>query len=90
MIMNAEDLSRMMPAHALISTWGSAELQDLLERAALCPMKKGDVLLHQGDPGDYLIILLDGTIRVSMVASNGRETVETGSPGRQNGRPRPP
>ena len=73
--MNAEDLSRMMPANALISTWGAAELQDLLERAALCPMKKGDVLLHQGDAGDYLIILVDGTIRVSMVASNGREII---------------
>lgn len=75
MVMNAEELSRLMPANALISSWGAAELQDLLERAALCPMKKGDVLLHQGDPGDYLIILLDGTIRVSMVASNGREII---------------
>lgn len=75
MMMNAEDLARMVPANALISSWGSAELQDLLERAALCPMKKGDVLLHQGDRGDYLIILLDGTIRVSMVASNGRDII---------------
>jgi CRP-like cAMP-binding protein len=75
MIMNAEELSKMMPSNALISSWGAAELQDLLERAQLCPMKKGDVLLHQGDGGDYLIILLDGTIRVSMVASNGREII---------------
>lgn len=73
--MNAEDLSRMMSSNALISSWGANELQDLLERAHLCPMKKGDVLLHQGDAGDYLIILLDGTIRVSMVASNGREII---------------
>jgi CRP-like cAMP-binding protein len=75
MIMNAEDLSKMMHDSALIASWDAAELQDLLERAQLCPMKKGDVLLHQGDAGDYLIILLDGTIRVSMVASNGREII---------------
>lgn len=75
MIMNAQDLSRLMPANALIGAWDAAELQDLLERATLCPMKKGDVMLHQGDPGDHLIILLDGTIRVSMVASNGREII---------------
>jgi CRP-like cAMP-binding protein len=74
-MMNAEDLSRIMSSGALLSAWGAAELQDLLERATLCPMKKGDVLLHQGDHGDYLIILLDGTIRVSMVASNGREII---------------
>ena len=75
MVMNAEDLSKMMHESALIASWDAAELQDLLERAQLCPMKKGDVLLHQGDAGDYLIILLDGTIRVSMVASNGREII---------------
>jgi CRP-like cAMP-binding protein len=74
-IMKAEDLSRIVSGGALIATWGATELEDLLERAQLCPMKKGDVLLHQGDPGDYLIILLDGTIRVSMVASNGREII---------------
>lgn len=73
--MKAEDLLRMVSGNALIASWGSTELEDLLERASLCPMKKGDVLLHQGDPGDYLIILLDGTIRVSMVASNGREII---------------
>ena len=73
--MNAEELSRMMSSGALIASWGAAELQDLLERATLCPMKKGDVLLHQGDPGDYLVIVLDGTVRVSMVASNGREII---------------
>lgn len=73
--MKAEDLARMVSAGALLASWGEAELQDLLERAALCPMKKGDVLMHQGDRGDHLIILLDGTIRVSMVASNGREII---------------
>lgn len=73
--MNGEDLSRIMSRDTLLASWGAAELQDLLERAMLCPAKKGDVLMHQGDPGDYLIILLDGTIRVSMVASNGREII---------------
>ncbi|MFD1612536.1 Crp/Fnr family transcriptional regulator [Sphingomonas tabacisoli] len=74
-MMNAEQLSQMMSRSALLASWGTTELQDLLERATLFPMKKGDVLLHQGDHGDYLIILLDGTIRVSMVASNGREII---------------
>lgn len=73
--MDAQDLMRLMPQNALISSWGAAELQDLLERASLCPMKKGDIVLHQGDPGDFLVILLDGTFRVSLVASNGREII---------------
>lgn len=75
MLMTAEDLARLLPANALLSTWGTAELSDLLERATLHPMRKGDVLLHQGDPGEALVILLDGTLRISMVASNGREII---------------
>lgn len=73
--MNADELLRMIPANALIASWGAAELQDLLQRAIVCPMKKGDVIMHQGDPGDFLVILIDGTLRVSMVASNGREII---------------
>jgi CRP/FNR family transcriptional regulator, cyclic AMP receptor protein len=74
-MMNADGLLGMIPAHSLIASWGTAELQELVERAIACPMKKGDVVMHQGDPGDFLVILLDGTLRVSMVASNGREII---------------
>lgn len=75
MMMNADGLLGMIPAHSLIASWGTAELQELVERAHACPMKKGDAVMHQGDPGDFLVILLDGTLRVSMVASNGREII---------------
>jgi CRP/FNR family transcriptional regulator, cyclic AMP receptor protein len=75
MMMNADGLLGMIPAHSLIASWGTTELQELVERAVACPMKKGDVVMHQGDPGDFLVILLDGTLRVSMVASNGREII---------------
>lgn len=73
--MTADELLRMIPANALIASWGTGELQDLLDRANVCPMKKGDVVMHQGDRGDFLVILVDGTLRVSMVASNGREII---------------
>lgn len=75
MLMTAEDLARMLPTSALLSSWGTAELEDLLARATLHQMRKSEVLLHHGDPGDTLIILLDGTLRISMVASNGREII---------------
>lgn len=75
MLMTAEDLARLLPSNALLSSWGPAELEDLLSRATLHTMRKGDVLLHQGDPGDSLVILLDGTLRISMVSSNGREII---------------
>lgn len=75
MFVNAQEIARMMPSNALLASWGAAELADLLERATMHAMKKGDVLLRQGDPGDSLMILLDGTLRISMVSSNGREII---------------
>ena len=73
--MNAEELARMLPAHALLASCSSAELVDLLGRATVHPMRKGDTLLHQGDQGDTLLILISGSARVSMVATNGREII---------------
>lgn len=73
--MNAEELARMLPSNALLASCGSAELVDLLSRATIHQMKKGEALLRQGDRGDTLLILIEGTARVSMVATNGREIV---------------
>lgn len=73
--MNADELARMLPEHSLLASCGNAELVDLLGRATVHPMRKGDALLHQGDRGDTLMILLSGSARVSMVATNGREII---------------
>lgn len=73
--MNAEELARLLPSRALLKAWTTEELDALLARASLHPMRKGDVLLRQGDPGDSLIVLIDGTLRISMVSSNGREII---------------
>lgn len=72
---NAEELARMLPPDALLSSCGSAELADLLSGTPMQSMRKGDTLLRQGDRGDTLLILIAGTARISMVATNGREII---------------
>jgi CRP/FNR family cyclic AMP-dependent transcriptional regulator len=72
---NAEALARLLPPHALLSSCGSAELADLLSGGTMQSRRKGDTLLRQGDRGDTLLILVAGTARISMVASNGREII---------------
>lgn len=75
MPMNAEQLLALLPDHSLLAACEPEELDDLLARARFDKVKKREVLMHQGDPGESVIILCTGNARVNMVASNGREIV---------------
>lgn len=80
--MDAKALSEILPKDSLFASCRVDELSDLLRLATIEKMKRGQTLLLQGDPGDALIILLEGFARVTMVASNGREiTLDYADPG---------
>jgi CRP/FNR family transcriptional regulator, cyclic AMP receptor protein len=81
-MMDASQLSALLPQGSLFAACRADELADLLGLSSENNMKKGQTLLLQGDPGDSLIILLTGNARVTMVAQNGREiTLDYADPG---------
>lgn len=73
--MRSDELAGLIPSNALLAACSREELDDLLARASIQPMKPGATLMRQGEEGDSLVILLSGDARVSMVAANGREIV---------------
>lgn len=73
--MLADELKALIPPNALLSFCSKAELEDLLSRASVQPVKAGATILAQGEEGDSLVILLAGDARVCMMAANGREIV---------------
>ncbi|MGK2911270.1 MAG: Crp/Fnr family transcriptional regulator [Sphingobium sp.] len=80
--MDITALYAKMPEHSLLRSLGPEDLQQLLADGREHKAKKGDVLLQQGDKGDFLIILLEGQARVTVYTANGREIVlEYASPG---------
>lgn len=80
--MDAKSLAELLPPTSLFAACRADELEDLLALSKQLEMKKGQTLLLQGDPGDHLIILLDGHAKITMVASNGREiTLDFADPG---------
>src|SRR3546814_998163 len=48
---------------------------EIARRAVQVNFVKGKELLVQGDPGDMMLILTEGTARVSMLTAGGREIV---------------
>ncbi|AUW58531.1 Crp/Fnr family transcriptional regulator [Sphingobium sp. SCG-1] len=80
--MDISTLYPKMPEHSLLRSLGPEDLAHLLVDAREHKAKKGEVLLQQGDKGDFLIILLDGQARVTVYSANGREIVlEYATPG---------
>ena len=52
-----------------------AALATLAERLSTESYPKGTVLFHQGDPGDSVLVLETGAIKVSNLSPDGREVV---------------
>jgi CRP-like cAMP-binding protein len=49
----------------LFSEFSQNELENFLDILDLVQVKKGDVIVKQGDPGDCMFILIDGLARVT-------------------------
>lgn len=80
--MNASEIHAKLPKQSLLHALGKYEFEVLLNRARSQTGKKGDVLLRQGDKGDFLVILIQGQVRVTVFTANGREIVlEYAGPG---------
>lgn len=80
--MDARELYAKLPRRSLLHVLEEDEFARLLETAHVRRADKGEALLRQGDPGDCLIILLDGQARVTVHTANGREIVlEYAGPG---------
>ncbi len=73
--MDADALYGKLPERSLLATLSREELGQMLAQAHEHRAPKGKALINQGDPGDFLIILLEGQARVTVYSSNGREIV---------------
>lgn len=71
--MRGQDLVDLIAARSLFGSASAEELDAIAARAATRSFARGDVIMHQGDPGDCLFILTKGVARVAVVAVNGRE-----------------
>jgi CRP/FNR family transcriptional regulator, cyclic AMP receptor protein len=71
--MRGDELAKLVAAHSLFGGASALELDVIAARATSHKYARGDVIMHQGDPGDSLYILLSGVARVALVAVNGRE-----------------
>jgi CRP-like cAMP-binding protein len=71
--MKGSELVDLIAAGSLFAGASAEQLDTIAARATARTFARGDVLMHQGDPGDACYILTAGVARVSVIAANGRE-----------------
>lgn len=73
--MDHAKLAELQDPDSIFSGLGLQDWADIAARAVQVKFVKGKELLSQGDTGDSLLILTEGSARVSMLTAGGREIV---------------
>ena len=75
--MRTEQAAALLKKTLIFSEADDATLNALAERAMVRQYKKGQLLFHQGDPGDSLFIVVEGLVKVFVTSDEGDEMVLT-------------
>ncbi|MHA7821047.1 MAG: Crp/Fnr family transcriptional regulator [Erythrobacter sp.] len=68
-------IARLEP-DTLLRALSPDQLDSLLRSSTRRELKRGEVILQQGDePGDFAVFILSGSVKVSMVSATGREII---------------
>jgi CRP-like cAMP-binding protein len=69
---NVDDAFMQAPLFSALDAEGAAALRASLKEK---PFAKGDVLFHEGEPGDRLYVILEGKVKLGQTSNDGRESL---------------
>ena len=72
-----DDAARLLRDTALFGGIDEAAAAELAKRLVRRTYRRGQPLFHQGDPGDSLYVLVDGSVAVVVTSENGDRMVLT-------------
>jgi len=70
-----DDWPKLLGKQFLFAPLAPAELERLLGFAHVAQFRAGKAIFTQGSPGDSLIVVLEGEVRISAPSADGREVV---------------
>lgn len=70
---SAADKERLLARHFLFAGLAADLLRQLAALSEIIALPRGEVLFYQGDEGDALYGLFDGSIRISLTSADGKE-----------------
>ncbi|MHB8459912.1 MAG: Crp/Fnr family transcriptional regulator [Candidatus Limnocylindrales bacterium] len=80
--MVAPEVAATLSKCVLFARLGPAELASLAAEVRVRRFRRGEVLFHQGDPGDALFVVARGAVKISLPSDEGAEAIiATARPG---------
>lgn len=73
--MTKDEILGFLRPTPLLHQVGSGVLHHLAERVRFCEWPRGATILRKGDPGDAMMIVVLGRVKITSVTDSGRETV---------------
>lgn len=67
--------TRVLKSSVLFSDLDEADIVELRERASLRRYGAGETIFHMGDPGESLMGIVSGTVRIARITAEGNELV---------------
>ena len=71
----APDRKKILENHPFFSKLAASDLDILLSRARAKRYRTGEIIFHKGMPGDSMMAVLAGQVRISAPGADGREIV---------------
>jgi CRP-like cAMP-binding protein len=72
---NASDWRGVLRGLPIFSGFPDADIEKLAAAAQGRTMRKDETLIRTGDPGSFMMIVLEGEVRVMLTAASGREQI---------------
>lgn len=69
------DISAQLSPDSLLRALAPEQLETLLNEATRKELNQGEVIINQGDEGDFAVYLLAGGLKVGFVSAGGREII---------------
>jgi CRP-like cAMP-binding protein len=74
-VIEARSLSAALAGVPLFAALDPAGLESLARETRVRRFRRGEVIFHQGDPGDALFIVLSGRVKIALPAETGDEAI---------------
>lgn len=75
--MDDEDAARLLRETALFAGLDAEAAAELVKRLVRRTFRRGQPLFHQGDPGDSLYVIIEGSVAIVVSSENGDRMVLT-------------
>lgn len=78
----SSQLADMLDGLDFFNDFTYPELETIARHVAYVTAKKGDVIFHEGDPGSYMLVLVEGRISIAKGGENGQHLLSYEGKGR--------